>query len=294
MTSRIWVTGALGMLGKEVMAVLGRRGIAAIGTDRELDITDFDAVERFAAREPFSTVINCAAFTGVDLCETQEAEAFAVNATGAGHIARAARARGAVAVHVSTDYVFDGKAHVPYVETDPTGPINAYGRTKLAGEQKFLAEGSDVGAYVVRTSWLFGAGGNNFVATMLRLFAERPEVKVVDDQTGRPTYAPDLAVALVEVAVRKPVPGIYHFANVGQTTWYGLAAAARTEAIARGREAGAQLTKIATADYPTPAKRPAWSVLATDKLQRAIELRPRPWREALGDYFEAISRGTGS
>ncbi len=285
---RVWVTGGNGMLGTAVRGVLAARGIDAIATDRELDITDLGAVELFATRESFTHAINCAAFTGVDLCETKEPEAHAVNAIGPRNVARVARARGAIAVHVSTDYVFDGHGHLPYLETDPTGPINAYGRTKLAGEHAFLDEGSDVGSYVVRTSWLFGKSGANFVATMLRLFATRPEVRVVDDQTGRPTYAPDLANALVDVAVHKPAPGIYHFANAGQVTWYGLAAATRTEAIARGLPADAVLGKLTTAEYPTPARRPAWSVLSTDKLTAAIGVHPRPWREALASYFEAL------
>ncbi|MCX5746887.1 MAG: sugar nucleotide-binding protein, partial [Proteobacteria bacterium] len=141
--------------------------------------------------------------------------------------------------------------------------------------------------YVVRTSWLFGDGAN-FVATMLRLFAERPEVKVVGDQTGRPTFAPDLAAALVELCLRRPPAGVYHFANAGETTWYGLAAAAHAEARARGRKADATLTSIATADYPTPARRPRYSVLATTKLERALGLVPRPWREALASYFDLL------
>lgn len=288
--TRAWVAGAQGMLGREVMRVLAARGLDAIGTDRELDLGDRDALAAFATREPFTIAINCAAYTAVDACEGKEELALRVNGAGPGHLAAVARARGAVAVHVSTDYVFDGHGHLPYVETDAVGPINAYGRTKLAGERAFLAEDNGVGAYVVRTSWLFGAGGPNFAATMLRLFAERPEVRVVDDQSGRPTYAPDLAAALVDIALARPEPGVYHFANAGQTTWYGFAAAIRTEAIARGRKADAVLTKITSAEYPTPARRPTWSVLATDKITRALGRHPRPWREALANYFDEVPR----
>lgn len=281
---RFWVTGAHGMLGREVCAMLTARELPVIATDRKLDITDLAAVEDFAAREAFTHVINCAAYTGVDACEAHEADAYRVNADGPGYLARVARAKNALAIHVSTDYVFDGAGNAPYQETDPTGPINAYGRTKLAGEQQFFAED---GGYVVRTSWLFGARAN-FVTTMLRLMSERPEVRVVDDQTGRPTYAPDLAAVLVELAVRRPAPGIYHFANAGQVTWYGLANAARTEARARGRtDLAAILSPITTAQFPTPARRPAWSVLATGKIEQ-LDCRPRPWREALTAYFEAL------
>ncbi len=286
---RFWVTGARGMLGHEVCAVLAARMLAYVDTDRELDITNLGTIEAFAAREPFTHVINCAAYTAVDACETHEADATAVNADGAMHVARVARAREAIAIHLSTDYVFDGANHVPYDELDRTGPINAYGRSKLAGEQRFLAEGPARGAYVVRTSWMFGPRGANFVTTMLRLLGERPEVRVVDDQTGRPTYAPDLAAALVDLALLRPAGGIYHFANDGQVTWYGLACAVRTAAIARGRKADAVISRVTAAEFGAPARRPAWSVLSTEKLEGALARPLRPWREALTAYFEAIT-----
>lgn len=290
---RIWVPGARGMLGQAVQAALAARGIAHVATDAELDIGDLGAVETFAAREPFTHVINCAAYTRVDACETHEAEARRANAEGPANLARVARARGATAITVSTDYVFDGAAHAPYRESDPPAPVSAYGRTKLEGEQRLLAELAEHGeteaaGYVVRTSWLFGRGGPSFVATMLRLFAERPEVRVVDDQLGRPTYAPDLAEALIALAQRRPAAGIYHFANAGQVSWYGLAVAVRDEAAARGTRFPVTLTPITTADYPTPARRPAWSVLATDKIERVLGSAPRPWREGLVDYLQAV------
>lgn len=287
--ARFWVTGARGLLGQAVVRALADCGIAHVASGREVDLGDPEAVTAFARAEPFSHVIHCAAFTQVDACEAHEAEALRINAGGAEHVARAAAARGAVAVHVSTDYVFDGAGARPYREDDPVAPINAYGRTKLAGEQRFVAAAAGIDHYVVRTSWLFGPGRASFVATMLRLFGERPEVRVVGDQTGRPTYAPDLAGVLVELALRRPARGIYHFANAGPTTWYELAEATRAEAIARGLPAGAALARISTAEYPTPARRPAWSVLATDKIEAALDLAPRPWRAALATYFEAIA-----
>jgi dTDP-4-dehydrorhamnose reductase len=268
---RIWVPGANGLLGTEVVARLARDGIDHVATDAELDIRDPRALEAFAAATPFTHVINCAAFAKVDACETQEAEAFAVNATGAGNIARVAA--GKPALHVSTDYVFDGSATAPYREDASTGPISAYGRTKLAGERAFLD--GNPRAYVVRTSWLFGPAGPSFVATMLKLLATRPEVRVVDDQVGRPTASVDLAAALIAIATREPAPGIYHFANAGQVTWFGFASAIKDLA-----KLPAALHPITTVDYPTPAKRPAWSVLSTEKLER-IGIVPRPWRDAL-------------
>ena len=290
---RVWVTGARGLLGRAVQAELAARGLGCLATDTDVDITDAPAVDAFAAREPFTHLINCAAYTAVDACEQYEADARLVNGLGPANLGRAARARGAVAIQVSTDYVFPGvgagPTPAPYREDDPTGPINAYGRTKLLGEQRFLAALGGPG-YVVRTSWLFGPGGPNFVATMLQRFADRPEVRVVDDQRGRPTYAPDLAAALVELAVRRPPAGVYHFANAGEVSWYGLALATRDEAAARGRSFPVTLLPTTTAAYPTPARRPAWSVLATDKLEAALGTRPRPWRAALGGYLEAVLR----
>jgi dTDP-4-dehydrorhamnose reductase len=290
---RVWVTGARGLLGTAVCAQLEREQIAFVATDRELDITDDAALAAFG--EPFTHVIHCAAYTKVDLCETHEAEAHAVNAVGSGNVARLARTRGAISIGVSTDYVFDGTATSPYREDSACAPINAYGRTKLAGERALLEANPERG-YVVRTSWLFGPGGPSFVATMLRLLAERPEVRVVDDQRGRPTASDDLAAALVALArqASEPVgdwsagrqasePGIYHFANAGEVTWFGLAAAVKELA-----GLPASLTPIATADYPTPARRPAYSVLATTKLERALGSAPRHWRDALAESLIRI------
>ena len=171
----VWVPGGHGMLGSAVCRLLGREGIAHVATDRELDITDARALTAFADATPFTHVINCAAYTQVDRCEQHEAEAHAVNADGAGNIARAARARDATGLHVSTDYVFDGQGSAPYAEDAEVGPINAYGRTKLAGERAFAAALEDK-HYIVRTSWLFGANGPSFVATMRRLREIRPRI----------------------------------------------------------------------------------------------------------------------
>lgn len=279
---RFWVPGGSGLLGRAVRQELATRGLAHVDTDTNVDLSDATAVDAFVAAEPFTHVINCAAFTHVDACETREAEARAVNADGAYQVARAARARGAIAVHVSTDYVFAGDATTPYAVDAPTGPQNAYGRTKLLGEQRFAAELP--GGYIVRTSWLFGAGPC-FPATVRRLLAERPEVRIVDDQTGRPTYAADLATTLVSLALSGATPGIYHAANAGAVTWYGFATAIRAAEAARGRFYAATVLPITTAQYPTPARRPAWSVLDTTKLERALGVTLRPWRDALTDYL---------
>jgi len=275
-----WVTGANGLLGRAVCARFASDGIPLVATDRELDVTDAAAVAKFAAATPFTHVIHCAAFTQVDACEAREAEARRVNVDGAAHVARAARSRGAAYVQLSTDYVFDGTAIDPYPEDAPCAPINAYGRTKLDGERAALHElGGD--GYVLRTSWLFGAGGPNFVATMLRLMGERPEVRVVDDQVGRPTFTTDLAAAVIALVRLRPAPGVYHFANAGHVSWFGLASAVRELA-----RRPAIVVPITTADYPTPARRPAWSVLSTARFERVLYV-PRPWRDALAEYLSA-------
>jgi len=225
-TMTFWVTGAHGLLGRAVCARLAAEGVATVATGRELDVTDRAAIERFAAATPFTHAIHCAAFTRVDDAEAREAEARRVNIDGAAHVARAAHARGAVFVHLSTDYVFAGDATAPYPEDAPCAPINAYGRSKRDGERAVLEElGGD--GYVVRTSWLFGPGGPSFVATMLRLLAERPEVRVVADQRGRPTFSVDLAGAVVALARSGAARGVYHFANRGDASWFELASAVR-------------------------------------------------------------------
>ncbi len=284
----VWVPGARGLLGQAVVARLVERGLAHLATGREVDIGDAAAVDAFARAHPFTHVVNCAAYTAVDACEGHEPLARHVNALGPANLARAARSRGAIAVHVSTDHVFDGEAAAPYGEDDAPGPRNAYGRTKLAGEARFLATAADRG-YVVRTSWLFGPGGPNFVAAMLRLLRAHPEVRVVHDQTGRPTYAPDLAHALCDLALAAPAAGVYHYAGAGAATWFELACAARAGAIARGLPLVGELVPIATRDYPTSARRPRQAVLATAKLAAALGRAPRPWAEGLAEYLDALA-----
>jgi dTDP-4-dehydrorhamnose reductase len=277
---RLLVTGAGGMLGQDVVAAATARGHEVTGRTRaELDITDAAAVAAaFAAARP-DAVINCAAWTDVDGAEDRESGALAVNGTGAGILARAASAGGARLVHVSTDYVFDGRADAPYVESDPVGPVSAYGRTKLAGEQAVLAAGDHA---VVRSSWLFGAGGRNFVATMLGLAdGGRDEVAVVIDQVGCPTYTGHLGGALVTVAERG-ASGIHHIAGDGHCSWHELAVETFSAAGVDIRVAVAT-----SAEMARPAPRPAWSVLGTE---RAEAIRLAPWQAGVADYLEQVGR----
>jgi dTDP-4-dehydrorhamnose reductase len=312
---QVWLVGAGGMLAQAVRAQFEAFAIPYVPTDSSLDIAQLGPLQAFADAHAFTHVINCAAFTKVDGCETQEAQAMAVNAVGAGNVGQVAASVGARALHVSTDYVFAGDGTAPYEEDAPCAPLGVYGRSKHQGEQRFLAAfagapGGTAGL-VVRTSWLFGHGGPNFVATMLRLMQARDTLGVVADQVGRPTYCPDLAAAMLQLLGLQPTAGgadaavatagtrtddaaaatapagIYHFANSEQTSWHGFAC----EILAAAKQVGVPMrcqsvSALRTQDYPTPAKRPAYSVLSTEKVRRALGYAPRPWQAALHHYME--------
>ncbi len=270
----VLVTGAGGMLGRDLCTVLGSRPHTAL-THVELDITDPAAVG--AAVAGHEVVLNAAAWTDVDGAETAEAAATKVNGAGVANVAAACAATGAVLINVSTDYVFAGDATTPYPEDAPTAPLNAYGRGKLAGERAALA----AGGYVVRTGWLYGAHGRNFVTTMLRLAAERDTVDVVTDQRGQPTWSYALAQRLVELgdAARAGTapPGAYHGTASGETTWYDFARAIFAEA-------GLDLARIrpTTSDrFVRPARRPAYSVLGHERWAKAGLSPLAPWRAML-------------
>ena len=268
------VTGAAGMLGRDLVAAAEAQGHDVTALARgDVDVTDAAAVaEAVAAARP-DAIVNCAAWTDVDGAESHEAEATRVNGDGPRNLA----ATGTHVIHVSTDYVFDGEAASPYPEDAPTGPRSAYGRSKLAGEAPVL----EAGGAVVRASWLFGAHGPNFVATMLRLSEERDELTVVDDQIGSPTFTGHLAPALVERAVRRAT-GIHHAPGGGHCSWFDLAAATFEEA---GRTV--KLHRGDTASLGRPAPRPAWSVLG---VTRDDTPRLPPWREGLRQYLAAVVR----
>lgn len=269
--TRYLVAGAGGMLGADLQHVLAGRDVTALDR-RGLDVTDAAAVE--AAVAGHDVVINAAAYTKVDDAEADEAGAYAVNATGAANLARAAEAAGARLVHLSTDYVFDGAGTTPYPEDTPRRPLGAYGRTKAAGEEAVLGH-PDV--YLVRTAWLYGEHGANFPRTMLRLAAERDTVSVVTDQVGQPTWSRDLATAIVGLLdVGAPV-GIYHGTNSGSASWYDFARAVFEEA---GLDP-ARVRPTDSAAFPRPAPRPAYSVLGHAAWAAAGLAAPRPWRDAL-------------
>jgi dTDP-4-dehydrorhamnose reductase len=269
------VTGAAGMLGTEVVAAAGHDVVGLARAD--LDITDAEAVRAAVRDIRPDAVVNCAGYTNVDGAEGDEAAATAINGDGAGHVAAAAAEVGAHVVHVSTDYVFAGDARAPYPEDAPTGPRTAYGRSKLEGE-RLVAQAAPHGHAIVRTAWLFGPHGQNFVDTMLRLGAERDELSVVDDQVGCPTYAGHLAAALLEVAERR-TPGVIHAAGAGACTWFDLARATFERA-----QLPVTVHPCTTADFPRPAPRPAYSVLGSTR--RDAPVLP-PWQEGLAAHLIA-------
>ncbi|WP_441245633.1 dTDP-4-dehydrorhamnose reductase [Kitasatospora sp. McL0602] len=280
------ITGAGGMLGQDLTAVLtgepvltGER-VTALGR-ADLDITDPAAVR--AAVAGHDVVVNCAAWTDVDGAETAEEAATAVNGTGVRHIAAACAESGARLIQVSTDYVLPGDAEQPYAEDAPTGPVNAYGRSKLVGERA-VAELLPERGYIVRTAWLYGEHGRNFVATMLSLAAQRETLDVVDDQLGQPTWSWALARQLVALGrSAEAPPGVYHGTASGETSWYGLARAAY-ELTGLDPE---RIHRTSSAAYPRPAARPAYSVLGHDRWKAAGLTPLADWRESLA---EALTR----
>jgi dTDP-4-dehydrorhamnose reductase len=272
---RVAVTGAGGMLGRAVVAAAGERGYEVVALTRtQADITDAAGLRAALALTAPHAVVNCAAWTDVDGAEADEHAASAINGEGAGNVAAAAAACGARAVHVSTDYVFDGTKREPYLESDPVAPQSAYGRSKLAGERAVAAAAPDHA--IARTAWLFGAGGRNFVDTMLRVGAERDEVRVVTDQVGCPTWTGHLAPALLDLAAA-PDTGVFHLAAGGACSWHELTVEAFDRA---GLDCAVRETT--TAEFPRAAARPAYSVLRSGRGETPV--LPE-WREGLATYL---------
>ncbi len=284
--TRLLITGAYGQLGSDLRARAAELGlgVSAFGSD-DLDITDESAVavalKEFAAAGPEGVVINAAAYTAVDKAEADGDAAYAVNATGPTLLARHAAANGLGLVHVSTDYVFPGDGTRPYEPGDPTGPKSVYGASKLAGERGVAAE--HPGAHVVRTAWVYGATGGNFVKTMCALEAKLPTISVVDDQVGSPTWSADLAAGLIELAGADVPGGVLHGTNSGATSWFEL-----TKAIYA--EIGADPVRVlptSTEAFPRPAPRPAYSVLSPTAWNAAGLTPFRSWQDALTAAFAA-------
>lgn len=272
------------MLGRAVVAAARERGFPALGLSREQgDVTDGPRTAYWAQAFRPEVVINCAAFTRVDDCESEAAKAFAVNGEGVRHVAAAAERCGARLVHLSTDYVFDGLAREPYREDAATGPRSVYGASKLAGEAHALGHPKGL---VVRTSWLFGPGGPNFAATMVRLIEQgKLPLRVVDDQQGRPTYTPFLARAVLDLAALG-ARGIVHVANREPVTWYAFA-----RRIADLWHGAAEVVPVTTDEFPRPAPRPAWSVLDVTRFEQLTGRRVERWVWGLAEYLALMRQG---
>ncbi|TVR63639.1 MAG: dTDP-4-dehydrorhamnose reductase [Candidatus Competibacteraceae bacterium] len=283
---RIIVTGARGQVGWELTRRATLLGHDVLAWDvAELDITDAAAVDRELAASDADVAINAAAYTAVDKAEQEPELAFAVNRDGPAHLAAACARSNIPLLHISTDYVFDGRKTGPYTEDDPVAPLGVYGQSKHEGDEAVRRLWSR--HLILRVSWVFGAHGHNFVKTMLRLAREREELRVVADQHGCPTYAGDIADVLLELAGRRAeidardTWGTYHYCGAPATTWNGFASAIVEQARIREPLKVRAITAIATADYPTPAARPVNSVLDSTRLTERFGIQPRPWREGL-------------
>lgn len=286
--SDILLTGGSGQVGRELRAAALPAGWAVHAPGRhQLDLTDPGALTDAVAARPWAAVINAAAYTAVDEAEGDSTAAWAVNAGAPRALAAATAEAGIPLVQVSTDYVFAGDKPEPYEESDPTGPLGVYGASKLGGEIAVAA--LNPRHAILRTSWVVSRHGTNFVKTMLRLGSEREELRVVADQHGAPTAARDIAAALIALADRMIADpagpsGVYHFANAGETTWCELARFVFSEAARAGRRQPV-VQAIATAEYPTAARRPANSRLAVERFHRDLGITPRPWRLAIADIL---------
>jgi dTDP-4-dehydrorhamnose reductase len=289
----VLLTGAGGQLGRE----FGRarpEAVELVSMDgSDLDITRSDDVAAALADVSPRVVVNAAAFTAVDRAEDEPQRAYAVNAEGVAHLAESVRANRARLVHVSTDFVFDGMSERPYRPIDEPRPLSVYGRSKLAGEESASKILGDQ-ASVVRTSWLYTSQGRNFVTTMLRLMAEKDELAVVDDQVGSPTWAALLAEALWGVALRRDMPGVWHWTDGGNCTWFEFARAIQEEATTRGLLArSTRIRPVATAEFPARAVRPAYSVLDSSATRTTLSLEAVPWRLALGRMLDEMVKADG-
>lgn len=287
----ILITGANGQLGKEMQIVVQQQPdyhYIAVSKE-ELPIDNPSAIEDFFNKHKIDVCVNCAAYTAVDKAEHEKEQANNINGTAVGHLAALCEEKSIQLIHLSTDYVFDGNATQPYDVDYPVNPINHYGASKLLGEQ--LAVKNNPSCIIIRTSWVYSAFGNNFVKTMMRLMNERPNLQVVADQQGCPTYAADLAKAIMEIirqlplnkSTGEPFENIFHYSNSGITTWYEFAKTIREYLLSP-----CEITPIATAAYPTPAKRPSYSVMNTDKIKATFHLSIPFWKESLKKCLEIL------
>lgn len=289
MSKSILVTGTNGQLGSELHQLSGLHSNYNFTfiSRNELDLSNSDAIQHWFVDKTFDVIINCAAYTAVDKAGSEPALAKAINTTAIGILARIAKEKNISLIHISTDYVFDGKNFKPYLETDPTDPQGVYGQTKLEGEQAMLAINPEK-SVIIRTSWVYSSFGNNFVKTMLRLGREREELGVIYDQVGSPTSARDLALAILSIIQHPklstlPETEIYHFSNEGVCSWYDFA-----KAIFELSAIACHVNPIETKDYPTPATRPHYSLLNKAKIKNTFEITIPYWKDSLQECLEVL------
>ncbi len=286
---KVLITGANGQVGWELQrSAPNGAELLPLGS-RELDVSDAASVDATIGEFQPDLIINAAAYTAVDRAEADREAAYAVNAEGAGNLARAAQARGARLIHISTDFVFDGEKATPYQPDDAVAPLGVYGASKQAGDEQVLDSGVD--ALIIRTAWVYSSHGNNFVKTMLRLMAERDELGIVADQIGTPTWAHGLALAIWAAAEKPGLAGIYHWTDAGVASWYDFAVAIYEEATALGLlQKSLSITPIPASAYPTPARRPACAVLDKSKSWSDLQINPVHWRAQLRSVLTELSQ----
>lgn len=277
---KVLVLGAGGQVARAVGRVMSAQHELSLKTHADVDIADAESVDRALALSKAAWVVNGAAYTAVDLAEQQPARAAAINDAAVGVVAAAAARAGARLLHLSTDFVFDGASNRAYSPHDPPNPLSVYGATKRAGEEK--ARDADCAAIVLRTAWVYAAAGKNFALTMLKLLREREQVRVVSDQIGTPTWATGIACAIRDLLEAEAPAGVYHWTDLGVASWYDFAAAIQDEALERGLlKRAVSIVPIATSEYPTPARRPAFSVLDTRATRELVQTPALHWRHNL-------------
>ena len=287
---KAFITGANGQVGREILHTRPDNWEILAFTHAEIDITATSAVRNALQMHKPDLVINSAAYTDVDKAESEKENAYAVNSRGAANVAKAAKGSNTRLIHLSTDFVFDGSKYQPYLPSDTPNPINVYGASKLQGEQAVLTESMNKAA-ILRTEWVYSAHGNNFVKTMLRLMAERDEISVVSDQIGTPTWARDLAKAIWQVAEITAMQGIFHWTNDGIASWHDFALAIQEEALDIGLlDKKTSIKQIKTVDYPSPAKRPLYSVLDSTATWEALGYTPPHWRQSLRQMLAELKK----